>query len=77
MYIFVCVPAAGRIAPDPAIAWNRVGPLSAQSTSVRGRVGARGGHGMHRKNCSRTETSLHWRLWRYLQRKKNALWHDS
>jgi hypothetical protein len=43
MYIFVYVPSAGRIAP--AIARNRVGPLSAQSTSLGGRVvGARGGH---------------------------------
>ena len=38
MYIFVYVPAAGRIAP--AIARNRVGPLSAQSTSIGGRVRA-------------------------------------
>ena len=42
MYIFVCVPAAGGIAP--AIARNRVGPLSVQSTSIGGQVGARGGH---------------------------------
>ena len=42
MYIFVYVPVAGRIAP--AIARNRVGPLSVQSTSIGGRVGARSGH---------------------------------
>ena len=29
------------------IARNRVGPLSAQSTSIGGRVGARGGHFQH------------------------------
>ena len=45
MYIFVYVPAAGRIAP--AIDRNLVGPLSAQSTSIEGRVGARGGHFQH------------------------------
>ena len=43
MYIFVYVPATGRIAP--AIARDRVGPLSVQSTSIGGQVeAARSGH---------------------------------
>ena len=43
MYMFVYVPATGRIAP--AIARNRVGPLSVQSTSIFERFSA------NRYNC--------------------------
>ncbi len=42
MYIFVYVPVIGRIACT--IALNRVGPLSAELSSRRELVRARGGH---------------------------------